>query len=94
MVLHIWYIYLFRIGAVICGGYIVQFLTELWTNNLFLMGDKNVMSHRFRDTVLASGGARHPRDVFQDFRGRPLSSDALLKSYGLHWWKQILLHVA
>lgn len=38
---------------------------------------------RFRDTVLASGGARHPRDVFQDFRGRPLSSDALLKSYGL-----------
>ena len=48
------------------------------------MGDKNVTSHRFRDTVLASGGARHPRDVFQDFRGRPLSSDALLKSYGLH----------
>ena len=43
----------------------------------------NVTSHRFRDTVLASGGSRHPRDVFQDFRGRALSSDALLKSYGL-----------
>lgn len=38
---------------------------------------------RFRDTVLASGGARHPLDVFQDFRGRPPSSDALLKSYGI-----------
>ena len=37
---------------------------------------------RFRDTVLASGGARHPHDVFQDFRGRPPSSHALFKSYG------------
>lgn len=35
--------------------------------------------------MLASGGARHPGDVFQDFRGRPPSSDALLKSYGLKW---------
>ncbi|XP_067042636.1 uncharacterized protein [Acropora muricata] len=40
------------------------------------------VGRRFRDTVLASGGARHPHDVFQDFRGRPPSSHALLKSYG------------
>lgn len=46
-------------------------------------GALSEVGRRFRDTVLASGGARHPRDVFQDFRGRPLSSDALLKSYGL-----------
>lgn len=38
---------------------------------------------RFRDTILASGGSRHPRDVFEDFRKRPLSTDALLATYGL-----------
>lgn len=43
----------------------------------------STIGKRFRDTILASGGARHPRDVFQDFRGRPVASDALLKSYGL-----------
>ena len=37
---------------------------------------------RFPDTVLASGRARHPENVFQDFRGRPPSSHALFKSYG------------
>lgn len=45
------------------------------------------VGRRFRDTVLASGGARHPHDVFQDFRGRPPSSHALLKSYGFAWHK-------
>ncbi|KAM7427756.1 hypothetical protein ABFA07_021165 [Porites harrisoni] len=41
------------------------------------------VGRRFRETVLASGGARHPSDVFQDFRGRPPSPDYLLRSYGL-----------
>jgi len=38
---------------------------------------------RFRDTVLASGGGRHPMDVFRDFRGRDPSTDALLRHTGL-----------
>ena len=38
---------------------------------------------RFRDTVLASGGGRHPMDVFRDFRGREPSTDALLRHNGL-----------
>ena len=38
---------------------------------------------RFRDTVLASGGGRHPMDVFRDFRGRDPSTDALLRHNGL-----------
>jgi oligopeptidase A len=38
---------------------------------------------RFRDTVLALGGGRHPGDVFRDFRGRPASTDALLRHAGL-----------
>ena len=38
---------------------------------------------RFRDTVLALGGGRHPLDVFRDFRGREPSPDPLLRMHGL-----------
>lgn len=38
---------------------------------------------RFRDTVLALGGGRHPMEVFKDFRGREPKVDALLKHAGL-----------
>ena len=38
---------------------------------------------RFRDTVLASGGGRHPADVFRDFRGKDASPEALLRHSGL-----------
>ena len=39
--------------------------------------------HRFRDTVLASGGGRHPMDIFRDFRGREPNTEALLRHNGL-----------
>ena len=38
---------------------------------------------RFRDTVLAMGGGRHPMDVFKDFRGREPNTNALLRHTGL-----------
>jgi len=38
---------------------------------------------RFRDTVLALGGSRPPMEVFVAFRGRPPTSDALLRHAGL-----------
>ncbi|MEX0701216.1 MAG: M3 family metallopeptidase [Planctomycetales bacterium] len=38
---------------------------------------------RFRDTILASGGGRHPMDVFRDFRGREPDPEALLRHTGL-----------
>ena len=38
---------------------------------------------RFRDTVLALGGSRHPLEVFAAFRGRSPSSAALLRQSGL-----------
>lgn len=34
---------------------------------------------RFRDTILAQGGGRHPMDVYRDFRGREPSTEALLR---------------
>lgn len=39
--------------------------------------------HRFRDTVLALGGSRHPMKVFQAFRGREPQVAALLRHAGL-----------
>ena len=38
---------------------------------------------RFRDTVLALGGSRHPREVFAAFRGREATIAALLRHTGL-----------
>jgi oligopeptidase A len=38
---------------------------------------------RFRDTVLSLGGSRSPADVFEAFRGRQPSSDALIRHSGL-----------
>lgn len=39
--------------------------------------------HRFRDTVLAEGGSRHPMDIYRDFRGREPTAEALLRHNGL-----------
>lgn len=38
---------------------------------------------RFRDTVLALGGSVAPAEVFERFRGRPPSTEALLRHSGL-----------
>jgi oligopeptidase A len=38
---------------------------------------------RFRDTVLALGGGRHPMDVFREFRGREPRVEPLLRQTGL-----------
>jgi len=41
------------------------------------------LGRRFRETVLAPGGSRHPMDVFKDFRGREPSTEPLLRHNGL-----------
>jgi oligopeptidase A len=38
---------------------------------------------RYRDTILAEGGARHPLDVFRAFRGRDPDPAPLLRHHGL-----------
>ena len=42
-----------------------------------------VTGRRYRNTILALGGGTHPMEVFQSFRGRPPSVDALLRHEGL-----------
>jgi oligopeptidase A len=41
------------------------------------------VGRRFRDTVLALGGSRHPMEVFRQFRGREPSTRPLLEQTGL-----------
>jgi oligopeptidase A len=41
------------------------------------------IGRRFRETVLAEGGSRHPMEVFKDFRGREPNPQALLRHNGL-----------
>ena len=38
---------------------------------------------RYRETVMAMGGGKHPSDVFRAFRGRDPSPEALLRHQGL-----------
>ena len=38
---------------------------------------------RYRDTILAQGGSRHPLEIFRDFRGRDPDPSALLRHHGL-----------
>jgi oligopeptidase A len=41
------------------------------------------VGRRFRDTVLALGGSRHPMDIFREFRGREPDPAPLLRHSGL-----------
>lgn len=41
------------------------------------------LGRRFRDTILALGGSRHPMDIFRLFRGREPDPRALLRQEGL-----------
>ncbi len=43
----------------------------------------NATGRRFRDTVLALGGSKHPMEVFESFRGRQPSTKPLLRHRGL-----------
>ena len=44
---------------------------------------RRALGLRFRDTVLALGGGRHPMDIFRLFRGREPDPAALLRQEGL-----------
>ena len=46
-------------------------------------GEMRRLGRKFRDTVLALGGSRHPMDVFKNFRGREPTTEALLRQGGL-----------
>ncbi|QRN95744.1 M3 family metallopeptidase [Archangium violaceum] len=81
---------------IFAGGYAAGYYSYKWAEVLSAdafsafeeagLSDAQAVANtgrRFRDTVLALGGSRHPLEVFQSFRGRAPSTHPLLKQTGL-----------
>ena len=81
---------------IFAGGYSAGYYSYKWAEVLSAdafgafedagLEDEAVVAktgRRFRDTILAQGGSRHPMDIFRDFRGREPDPDALLRHNGL-----------
>ena len=83
-------------GHIFAGGYSAGYYSYKWAEVLSAdafsafeeVGLENeelirATGRRFRDTVLSLGGSRHPAEVFEEFRGRPPSAEALIRHSGL-----------
>jgi len=81
---------------IFAGGYSAGYYSYKWAEVLSAdafsafeeadLGNEEAIratGRRFRDTVLSAGGSRHPAEVFEAFRGRPPSSEALIRHSGL-----------
>ncbi len=88
--------FLCSFGHIFAGGYAAGYYSYKWAEVLSAdafaafedagLDDTGVIAatgKRFRDTVLALGGSRPPMEVFEAFRGREPSSEALLRHSGL-----------
>mmetsp|Transcript_39638 Transcript_39638/g.40404 ORF Transcript_39638/g.40404 Transcript_39638/m.40404 type:complete len:760 (+) Transcript_39638:49-2328(+) len=83
-------------GHIFAGGYSAGYYSYKWAEVMSAdafgafedagLDDEEAVQktgRRFRETVLAMGGGKHPSDVFRAFRGRDPSPDALLRHSGL-----------
>ncbi|MDG2049997.1 MAG: M3 family metallopeptidase [Myxococcota bacterium] len=83
-------------GHIFAGGYAAGYYSYKWAEVLSAdafgafeevgLGNEDQvqrLGRRFRESVLAEGGARAPMDVFRDFRGREPQPEALLRHSGL-----------
>jgi oligopeptidase A len=83
-------------GHIFAGGYSAGYYSYKWAEVLSAdafsafeeVGLENeelirATGQRFRDTVLSLGGSRHPAELFEAFRGRPPSAEALIRHSGL-----------
>ncbi|HEY9827169.1 MAG TPA: M3 family metallopeptidase [Stenomitos sp.] len=88
--------FLCSFGHIFAGGYSAGYYSYKWAEVLSadafaafeeagLDNDAAVVEtgRRFRETVLALGGSKHPMEVFKAFRGREPSTEALLRHSGL-----------
>lgn len=88
--------FLCAFGHIFSGGYAAGYYSYKWAEVLSAdafaafeeagLEDEQAIAQvgqRFRDTVLALGGGKHPMEVFVAFRGREPSTTALLRHSGL-----------
>jgi oligopeptidase A len=88
--------FLCAFGHIFAGGYSAGYYSYKWAEVLSadafsafeeagLDQEDRVQEtgQRFRDTVLSLGGSLAPAEVYQAFRGRPASTEALIRHSGL-----------
>ncbi len=88
--------FLCSFSHIFAGGYAAGYYSYKWAEVLSAdafsafeeagLDDESAVrltGRRFRDTVLALGGSRHPMEIFREFRGREPSPQALLRHNGL-----------
>ena len=88
--------FLCAFGHIFSGGYSAGYYSYKWAEVLSADAfaafeevgldkeeDIQATGARFRDTVLSLGGSQSPADVFVAFRGRPASTEALIRHSGL-----------
>ena len=84
--------FLCSFSHIFAGGYSAGYYSYKWAEVLSadafaafeeagLDNDEKMVEigHRFRDTVLALGGSKHPAEVYRMFRGRDATTAALLR---------------
>jgi oligopeptidase A len=89
--------FLCSFGHIFAGGYAAGYYSYKWAEVLSAdafgafeeagiddLEQRRALGRRFRDTVLALGGSCPPMKVFELFRGRQPSPEALLRHSGLH----------
>jgi oligopeptidase A len=88
--------FLCSFGHIFAGGYSAGYYSYKWAEVLSadafsafeeagLENEEAIREtgRRFRETVLSQGGSRHPAEVFEAFRGRQPSPEALIRHSGL-----------
>ena len=88
--------FLCSFGHIFSGGYAAGYYSYKWAEVLSAdafgafeeagLEDVEAVAstgRRYRETILALGGSRHPMEVFHEFRGREPSTAALLRHSGL-----------
>ena len=88
--------FLCSFSHIFAGGYAAGYYSYKWSEVLSAdafgafedagLDDEDAIKatgRKFRDTILALGGSKHPMDVYRAFRGREPSTEALLRHNGL-----------
>jgi len=88
--------FLCSFGHIFAGGYSAGYYSYKWAEvlsadafaafeeaGLELEDQVRLTGARFRDTVLSLGGSHSPADIYEEFRGRPATTEALIRHSGL-----------
>lgn len=88
--------FLCSFGHIFAGGYAAGYYSYKWAEVMSAdafaafeeagLDDEEAVKRtgkRFRDTILAMGGGKHPSKVYELYRGKEASPDALLRHSGL-----------